>query len=789
MKDRDHRRYILTLVWVLITIGLLAGVLTNGFMGWTLVNLNRERIHLLEQDRQLGQAAGRLQRLGQEARSEINWLLRGGVAEQAPPAASPAADFVAAVRDLRSWLEDYSAPAAFDDLESAAVELTVIRSRAQNWAQRYRPVAVDQQQRITLNHVRLLLEEMRAAAEILEGRQRLTEALALRQWRHADSRQAPVLAQSFLEQQLRRGPQMLKEARAELSELSRLVEILAAEDQLDHLADLRDNQFKQVLERLERQFLWLTSDDQEAETALGAEQVALLRDLIFGRGHAVLAEYQTIRPGEGGLFRLSSDILQLRREQESLQARAQELFARVENVYPLMADIASERSAALARQVEERLARGLSNMMLLTLLVTGGFLGLGWLISRRVENQVRTMTRLRRDNELILNSAGEGIIGLDEAGRVASVNPAGARLLGGSEEEIIGRCFENLLVQPAEGFSPCGRFSATLEQVLRQGLGIHGDDHDFCRMDGTTFPGRFTANPIYNEQSQIEGAVVSFRDVTERKQAAAALQRSLAELDKLNRSLEAKVAERTRDLEEKNRELLQAQEELVRREKLAAIGLLAAGVAHEINNPAAIIRGNVEILRRRLAGSEGEEEVLEVLKNTERISRITRSLLLFAREHEQSTTPPEEVSINDMLDEIIAQAEYQEPFTDLEVGRDFAPDLPPLLSDQEKLRQVFTNLVINAIQAMDGRGRLEISTRRAGEQLEVAIGDSGPGIPPEARQVVFSPFYTTKKGGTGMGLAVAYGIVQTLGGSIEVSGNGERGALITVRLPLTESSS
>ncbi|WP_305045564.1 ATP-binding protein [Geoalkalibacter sp.] len=771
MNRRDHRRTIMTLVWILASIGLLSGALTNSLVGWTLLSLNRERIQMLEQDRQLGQLAARLQRLGQEARGEIGQLLQGNDPGGGP---SSAEAFVEAVGALHGALGDSPETAALAELQAASRDLAALRDRAAGWLARYQPVAADQQEKRTLGEVRLVLEEMRAAAETLEGRQRLDEAIALRRWRQAPPARSAALAEAFLREHSQRWPRVLKEIRGELGELSRLVETLAGEDQIDHLADLRDNQLKPSLERLERQLLWLAEEDERVP-GLDSRRVAELRDLLFGRGHAIVQEYQTIRLGEGGLFRLSGDALLLRQEREGLQGQAQELFTQVETIHPLMADLAAERGAAISRQAEVRLRNGLLNLLALSVLVMAGFLGLGWLISRGVETQVRTMARLRRDKELLLNSAGEGILGLDAQGRASFINPVGARLLGRAAEDLIGRDAAPLLFD-APGAAP-------LAPVLAEGRAVHAEDR-FLRADGTPFPGEYTATPMRNEKGEIEGAVITFLDVTERKQAAAALERSYAALDELNRDLEAKVAERTRDLEAKNLELVRTQEELVRKEKLAAIGLLAAGVAHEINNPAAIIRGNGEILRRRLAREEREdEEVREILKHTERISRITQSLLLFAREQAQPPAPPEDVAIQELLDDILAQVSHQVDLAGVEIVRDYQPDPPVVRADREKLRQVFTNLILNAAQAMAGRGRLRLSIRRAGAALEIQVADSGPGIPAEAQALIFNPFFTTKKDGTGLGLAVSYGIVQALGGRIELVGAPGEGAVFSVHLP------
>ncbi|SDM79749.1 PAS domain S-box-containing protein [Geoalkalibacter ferrihydriticus] len=781
----DHRRTVLLLVWTLVSIGLLSGALTNGLVGWTLLTLNRERIQMFEQDRQLVQSAERLQRLGQDARSDISLLLQGNLVRTEEFSAD---EFTAIARTLANEFVEHSGARTFDDLHAAGRDLADLRSQAMAWVMRYIPVAADQREKRTLGQMRLLLEEMRAAAETLEGRQRLEEAKVLRRWRQADARHSAALAQEFLEMQADLRSRIVKEVRTELAELSRLVETLAGEDQLDHLADLRDNQLKPVLDRLEQQLLWLAQDDVDA-AGLAPGQVLALRDGLFGRGHQVLAEYQTIRLGEGGLFRLSADALLLRQEREGLQERAQELFARIEQIHPVMAELASLRSRTVTRQAEESLMRGLSNLMLLSVLVMGGFLGLGWLISRRVGNQVRIMGRLRRHNELILNSAGEGILGLDRTGRASFINPAGARLLGSPADEIIGGDHRRIFYRSPDGQTPPCATPGLLNQVLQDGAVIRDEDHLFLRPDGSAFSGEYTATPIHNERGLIEGAVVTFVDITARKQADAALKKTLAELDDLNRSLEVKVVERTQALEEKNRELLRTQEELVRKEKLAAIGSLASGVAHEINNPAAIIRGNVEILRRRLKDEDaGREEVLEILKHTERISRITQSLLLFAREQNLPPAAREDVEINALLDDILAQASHQVSFAGIEVVRSFAADLPLLAADREKLRQVFTNLVLNAVQAMENGGILRVTTGCDASRLEVRVADSGPGIAPEVRAMIFNPFFTTKKTGTGLGLAVSYGIVQALGGALDVDSEPGRGATFTVHLPMITKS-
>jgi signal transduction histidine kinase len=249
----------------------------------------------------------------------------------------------------------------------------------------------------------------------------------------------------------------------------------------------------------------------------------------------------------------------------------------------------------------------------------------------------------------------------------------------------------------------------------------------------------------------------------------------------LNRKLEDKVRQRTTELEEKSLQLIRAQEELLRNEKLAAIGSLAAGVAHEINNPTAIIRGNVELLQMELGrGAPGREEADEIMKQTERVSLITQNLLSFAREQ---MIHPQQVQLNSLLEEILSQLSHQVTMSGVQLRQSLCATLPEVEGDRERLRQVFTNILLNAVQAMAGQGTLSLGTLFDEREVRVTIADSGPGIASAIREKIFNPFFTTKSNGTGLGLSVSYGIVQAHGGSIDISSAAGQGATFRVRLP------
>jgi two-component system NtrC family sensor kinase len=257
------------------------------------------------------------------------------------------------------------------------------------------------------------------------------------------------------------------------------------------------------------------------------------------------------------------------------------------------------------------------------------------------------------------------------------------------------------------------------------------------------------------------------------------------EIGELNRGLERKVQERTAQLEEKNLLLLKAREELVRAEKLADLGTLSAGVAHEINNPLAIIRGNAELLQMSLpADGDNAEEVETILEQTRRVERIVANLLTFARQGRKQVSSFDPGA---MLSDILRQVGHQAPLTGIGVQLSIPPNLPPVEGDEGQLRQVFTNLVVNAIQAMPQGGTLSVACQsRDGETLRVTVADSGAGMDEAAREQIFTPFFTTKANGTGLGLSVSYGIVREHGGTIAVESSPGQGTRFNVTLPLRQ---
>ena len=251
------------------------------------------------------------------------------------------------------------------------------------------------------------------------------------------------------------------------------------------------------------------------------------------------------------------------------------------------------------------------------------------------------------------------------------------------------------------------------------------------------------------------------------------------DLTQWGRTLEQRVEERTRKLRE-------TQDQLVVSEKLASLGKMAAGVAHEINNPLTAILINAHLLLERPGGDEDEREALNLIADeTTRCAVIVKGLLDFARQTPSQAAPTD---INDVIDRTLMLLEMQASVRNIRVEKDLDRTLPPITVDRNKIQQVFSNLAINAREAMPEGGALVVASRmsRDGSHIEITFTDTGVGISKENIPRLFDPFFTTKSLGTGLGLAVSYGIIRQRGGTILVRSEEGKGTVFTVRIPLAD---
>jgi len=234
------------------------------------------------------------------------------------------------------------------------------------------------------------------------------------------------------------------------------------------------------------------------------------------------------------------------------------------------------------------------------------------------------------------------------------------------------------------------------------------------------------------------------------------------------------------------RRLQKTQIQLLQAEKMASLGKLAAGVAHQLNNPLGGITLYAQLMLEEYSLEEAAQSDLQrILDDAERCRNTIRELLEFARQTRQ------EIRLNDLnhaLSQTLFLLENQVLFHNIEIVKDLDTSLPKVPSDIQQLNHVFMNIILNAAEAMEGAGRLEIRTLRSrdGHDVIIQIADTGPGIPEEVLPHIFEPFFTTKEEGkgTGLGLSLAYGIIENHSGRIRVSSEMGKGTTFSIHLPL-----
>ena len=256
-------------------------------------------------------------------------------------------------------------------------------------------------------------------------------------------------------------------------------------------------------------------------------------------------------------------------------------------------------------------------------------------------------------------------------------------------------------------------------------------------------------------------------------------------LEKL-RSLYFRLQKSHQQLKNSHAALEQAQKQLIQSEKMASIGQLAAGVAHELNNPLGTITLFAGFLQKELSNNKKYAKDLELIaKEAERAAKIVKDLLSFSRE---TKLRPGLVNINNIIEGALSLLLKQSIFYNIKVEKYLDPSLPNTFADENLLKQVIFNIVLNGAQAMDGRGILTIKSMALnnGRKMQIQISDTGWGIPKEYMSRLFDPFFTTKDKGTGLGLALAYGIVAKHKGKIEVESKVGQGTTFFINLPVLD---
>jgi signal transduction histidine kinase len=251
-------------------------------------------------------------------------------------------------------------------------------------------------------------------------------------------------------------------------------------------------------------------------------------------------------------------------------------------------------------------------------------------------------------------------------------------------------------------------------------------------------------------------------------------------LGRLNRELEQHRAQLEERVAMRTRELQEAQAHVLHQEKMAAFGLLAAGIAHEVGNPLTSISALVQMLQRRNPDAYTQEKLALVSGQLQRIQTTLRELVSFSR---PAATAPGRVGLAEVVREALDIAKYYKRTKGRHVETQLPADLPAVVAVRDQLVQVFLNLILNAIDATDVGGRILVRAEAAADKLVVHVQDDGAGIAPEHRGRLFQPYFTTKKHGTGLGLFVTRRLVEDHGGDVNLLSDAGTGTTFQVRLP------
>ncbi|MBN2496944.1 MAG: PAS domain-containing protein [Deltaproteobacteria bacterium] len=345
--------------------------------------------------------------------------------------------------------------------------------------------------------------------------------------------------------------------------------------------------------------------------------------------------------------------------------------------------------------------------------------------------------------ENIISSMEELLILLDEKGGIVTVNQAASRLLEYDPAELAGKPIDQLI--------SARRPDSPLAQKISGSRTTKIGENYLKSKSGKTIPVLFSSSWLKDEYGTMVGTVIVAKDLTE-------LKRVEEEKSKLER-------------------------QLFQREKLAALGQLGAGVAHEINNPLGVILGFAQGMEKRVPeGDPLRLPVASIVREAVRCQNIVQELLHFSRDAKQED---ELIELNALVRSSAILLDARAKLQGVQFVQELGDDLPAVKANRTRLQQVLVNLGTNAMDAMAEGGTLTLRTRRDGEHAILEVADTGHGIPEEIRSRIFEPFFTTKKigAGTGLGLSLAWEIVQQVGGTIEVRSEPGQGTTMVIRLP------
>jgi len=351
---------------------------------------------------------------------------------------------------------------------------------------------------------------------------------------------------------------------------------------------------------------------------------------------------------------------------------------------------------------------------------------------------VNSVSSLMLDSYTLRSLEG-GVVTANQEGVVTSFNAVAEKILGCRASEAVGRPLTAVVPEEAAN-EP---FLRALRSVLGGAARVSSAEAAVLTASGRTVQLGYSVSPLHDEAGRSLGIVLTFKDLAEQKHAEQVMRRA---------------------------------------ENLALLGTMATGTAHEIRNPLGAMSGLVEMIRDATpADSPHRVYCGRILESIERINRICQELLTVGHPEPRQIEP---LDLNELARRTLELCRYDAANRSVEVREDYAPGLPPVPGDGERLGQVIHNILRNAFQAVKSGGHIEVTTRCTDLTASIAIRNTGPPIPPEVQSKLFTLFFTTKQRGTGLGLAVSQQLVRAHGGRILVDSGPERGTTFTIELPV-----
>ncbi len=347
-------------------------------------------------------------------------------------------------------------------------------------------------------------------------------------------------------------------------------------------------------------------------------------------------------------------------------------------------------------------------------------------------------------NEHIIESMTGGVITINMKGIIATFNKSAELILGYNPEDIVGKSVFDAF--PASGKN------AALSEIIRETLKgkktSSSREINIYSKAGKKIPIGITTSLLRDKKNTFLGIVVTFKDLGQIKHL---------------------------------------EEQVRRADRLAAVGSLAAGVAHEIRNPLGSVKGLVQLLKEDLKDDDQKKLYAEVIvKEVDRLNKVVEELLSFARpDASELEANFVEVNINNVIEQTLLLAAHDSKKAKIQIVKQFSSDIPPVLADAKKLQQAFLNIIFNAFSAMEDGGDLTIKTdfNKSTKVLNVSFVDTGIGISEEGLKKIFDPFYTAKASGTGLGLTIAHQIISSHKGRIDVKSELGKGTTFAISLP------